>query len=128
MICRFNEIHWSKIESMSETTRIEYKQELTDGLEKEVIVFLNYHPEGGNIYPSIDKTMKTVGLSDLDGDALKVKDRLKHNIAPFCLGLFDICQLGTYSSSDLYESNKAIMKLVSDGWRKIAGDDKEVVG
>ena len=27
---------------MAETNRIEYKQELTDGLEKEVIAFLNY--------------------------------------------------------------------------------------
>ena len=36
----------------SETNRIEYKQELTDDLEKEVIAFLNY-PEGGLIYLGI---------------------------------------------------------------------------
>ena len=30
----------------SETNRIEYKQELTDDLEKEAVAFLNY-PEGG---------------------------------------------------------------------------------
>ena len=41
---------------MSETNRIEYKQELTDKLdvEKEVIAFLNYH-EGGIIYFGINK-------------------------------------------------------------------------
>ncbi len=37
------------IETMTESNRIEYKQELTDGLEKEVIAFLNYR-EGGIIY------------------------------------------------------------------------------
>ncbi len=74
---------------MSETNRIEYKQELTDSLEKEVIAFLNYR-EGGIIYIGIDKTGKTIGVADSDGDQLKIKDRLKHNISPSCLGLFDV--------------------------------------
>ena len=44
---------------MSETNRIEYKQELNNELdiEKEVIAFLNYH-EGGVIYIGIDKQEK----------------------------------------------------------------------
>jgi len=42
---------------MSETNRIEYKQELTDSLEKEVVSFLNYK-EGGVIYIGIDKAGK----------------------------------------------------------------------
>ena len=58
-------------------------------LEKEVIAFLNYK-EGGVIYIGIDKTGKTVGLADSDGDQLKIKDRLKHSISPSCLGLFDV--------------------------------------
>ena len=74
---------------MTETNRIEYKQELTEGLEKEVIAFLNYR-EGGIIYIGIDKTGKTYGLADSDSDQLKIKDRLKHNIKPSALGLFDI--------------------------------------
>ena len=74
---------------MTETNRIEYKQELTDSLEKEVIAFLNYK-EGGVIYIGVDKTGKTVGLADSDGDQLKIKDRLKHSISPSCLGLFDV--------------------------------------
>ena len=44
---------------MAETNRIEYKQELTDGLEKEVIAFLNYH-EGGVLYIGIDKKGKAI--------------------------------------------------------------------
>ena len=39
---------------MPETNRIEYKRELSDGLEKEVVAFLNYR-EGGIIYIGIDK-------------------------------------------------------------------------
>lgn len=71
------------------TNRIEYKQQLTDDLEKEVVAFLNYR-EGGVVYIGIDKTGKTVGVSDADGDALKIKDRLKNNIKPSCMGLFDV--------------------------------------
>jgi hypothetical protein len=73
----------------SETNRIEYKQELTDDLEKEAIAFLNYH-EGGVIYIGIDKKGKPIGVSDIDGEMLKIKDRLKNNIMPSCMGLFDV--------------------------------------
>jgi len=74
---------------MTETNRIEFKQELSENLEKEVIAFLNY-PEGGLIYIGIDKHGKTIGIADSDGDQLKIKDRLKHNISPSCMGLFDV--------------------------------------
>jgi ATP-dependent DNA helicase RecG len=78
---------------MSETNRIEYKKELTKelDLEKEVIAFLNYK-EGGVIYIGIDKDGGIVGIEDLDSDMLKVKDRLKNNIHPSCLGLFDVVE------------------------------------
>ena len=76
---------------MPETNRIEYKREFhTDvDIEKEVIAFLNYH-EGGVIYIGIDKTGMVVGVSDADGDALKIKDRIKNNISPSAMGLFDV--------------------------------------
>ena len=74
---------------MTETNRIEYKRELSNGLEKEVIAFLNYR-EGGIIYIGIDKEGSTYGLADADGDQLKIKDRLKNNVRPSALGLFDI--------------------------------------
>jgi len=47
----------------TETNRIEYKQELTEALEKEVVAFLNYH-EGGVIYIGIDKMGKTIGVKN----------------------------------------------------------------
>ena len=74
---------------MTETNRIELKQQLTDSLEKEVIAFLNYK-EGGAIYIGIDKQGVAIGVPDSDGDQLKIKDRLKNNIAPSCMGLFDV--------------------------------------
>ncbi|QYA26606.1 transcriptional regulator [Gramella sp. MT6] len=74
---------------MPETNRIEYKRELSEGLEKEVVAFLNYR-EGGIIYIGIDKEGRTVGVQDADSDQLKIKDRLKNNIRPSALGLFDI--------------------------------------
>ena len=74
---------------MIETNRIEFKQELTENIEKEVIAFLNYR-EGGLIYIGVTKQGKTVGVVDSDSDQLKIKDRLKHNISPSCMGLFDV--------------------------------------
>ncbi|EHQ35151.1 AAA-4 family protein [Methanoplanus limicola DSM 2279] len=74
---------------MTESNRIEYKQELTESLEKEVVAFLNTS-EGGVIYLGIDKAGNVFGLSDADEIQLKVKDRLRNNIRPSCLGLFDV--------------------------------------
>ena len=78
---------------MSETNRIEYKRELTPELdiEKEVVAFLNYK-EGGYIYIGIDKDGSTVGVNDVDDCMLRLKDRIKHNISPSAMGLFDIAE------------------------------------
>ena len=75
----------------NENTRVEYKELLTKDidLEKEVIAFLNYK-EGGYIYIGVDKRGAVVGVSDIDGDMLKIKDRIKHNISPSAMGLFDV--------------------------------------
>lgn len=72
-----------------ETNRIEYKQELTGDLEQEAVSFLNYH-EGGVIYIGIHKSGTVLGVYDIDGDMLKIKDRLKNNIMPSSMGLFDV--------------------------------------
>jgi predicted HTH transcriptional regulator len=76
---------------MTETNRIEHKQEINPKLdiEKEVIAFLNYH-EGGYIFIGIDKEGKVLGVKDLDGGMLSLKDRIKNNILPSCMGLFDV--------------------------------------
>jgi len=73
----------------TESNRVEYKRELTDSLEKEAVAFLNYH-EGGNIYIGIDNAGQTVGLINADQLQLAIKDRLRNNISPSTLGLFDV--------------------------------------
>jgi predicted HTH transcriptional regulator len=74
---------------MKETNRIEFKRELTDDLEKEVVAFFNYR-EGGKIYIGLDDDGKPVGVVDFDAVQLTVKNRLRDNILPSCLGLFDV--------------------------------------
>ena len=78
---------------MKENNRIEYKQELTPevDIEKEVIAFLNTI-EGGFVFIGIDKTGKVLGVADIDGDMLKIKDRIKNNISPSAMGLFDVVE------------------------------------
>ena len=97
---------------MTETNRIEYKRELTKelDLEKEVIAFLNYH-EGGVISIGIDKNGVVVGVADMDSDMLKIKDRLKTNISPSCMGLFDV-------SADEKEGKNLIKITVASGSEK----------
>jgi len=74
---------------MTESNRIEFKEKLTNELEKEVVAFLNYR-EGGFVYIGIDKHSNIVGLKNTDEVQLKIKDRLRNNIVPSCLGLFDV--------------------------------------
>src|SRR3990167_5168310 len=74
---------------MTESNRIEYKRELTDSLEKEVVAFLNYH-DGGVIYLGVGDKGEAIGIADPDAAQLAVKDRLKNNIQPSIMGLFDV--------------------------------------
>ena len=75
--------------NLIDSHRVEHKQSLTDTFEKEVVAFLNYH-EGGIIYIGVDKDGKIVGCQNPDETQLKIKDKLKHNISPSCLGLFEV--------------------------------------
>lgn len=77
-----------------ETNLVEYKESLNEdkdkyGLEIEVESFLN-SLEGGTIYIGIKNSGKVVGVSNLDETQLKIKDRIKNNISPSTIGLFNI--------------------------------------
>jgi len=74
---------------MTESNRVEYKRELTDGLEKEIVAFLNAR-EGGLLYIGLDDDGTAVGVQDCDQLQLAIKDRLKNNIQPSMMGLFEI--------------------------------------
>ena len=94
----------------SESQHLEYKREVTDTLEREVVGFLNSR-EGGRILIGMDDAGTLLGLPDPDGDQLKIKDRLKQNIQPSCLGLFDVL-------IDTSEGQTWIKLLVASGSEK----------
>lgn len=72
-----------------EDRRTNFKIKLTDNLEKEVIAFLN--TDGGNIFIGIDDKGNINGnLGNIDLLQRKIKDRIKDNIMPSTLGLFDV--------------------------------------
>ena len=74
--------------SLAENHRIEFKEKLTEDLEKFAVAFLN--AKGGKIYIGINKKGGVVGIGKPDEVQLKIKDRLKDNIRPSIMGLFDI--------------------------------------
>ena len=94
----------------TETNRIENKEQLNEDFEQEVIAFLNYK-EGGIIYVGINKNGQVVGVDNTDLTQLQIKDRIKNNIQPSTLGLFDV----TVETID----NKEIIKvIISSGTEK----------
>ena len=74
---------------MNETETIEFKERLNDKFEKEVVGFLNT-TRGGTLYIGVDDDGKPVGVDDIDAVELQIKDRIKNNISPSALGLFEI--------------------------------------
>ncbi len=97
---------------MNENNRYEYKAELTSDLdiEKEVIAFLNYN-KGGYIYIGVMKDGTTIGVENIDDCMLKLKDRIKHNISPSAMGLFDIAE-------EQRDGHKVIKITVASGIEK----------
>lgn len=72
-----------------ENNRNEFKEVLNEKLEKEVVSFLT--ATGGNIYIGVNNNGEVVGIDDdVDKLQLTIKDRIKNNILPSTLGLFDI--------------------------------------
>ena len=71
-----------------ETESVELKGNVIDDLEKEVVAFLNIH--SGVIYIGVDKKGDITGVDDYDNLALRIIDRLKNNIAPSIMGLFEV--------------------------------------
>jgi predicted HTH transcriptional regulator len=75
-----------------EDFRNEFKIKLNDKFEKEVIAFLNTN--GGNIYVGVNDKGEIVGLTgNIDLLQRTIKDRIKDNIMPSTIGLYDIVVL-----------------------------------
>ena len=94
----------------TETNRIENKEQLNEDFEQEVIAFLNYK-EGGIIYVGIRKNGQVVGVQDADLTQLKIKDRIKNNIQPSTLGLFDVVV-------ETIDNKEVIKVVISSGTEK----------
>ncbi|MCL2598170.1 MAG: putative DNA binding domain-containing protein [Paludibacter sp.] len=71
-----------------ENELVEYKEKLTDSLEKEAVAFLN--AKGGNIYIGVKDNGDIIGVSNIDKLQLQVKDRLINGISPSILSLVSI--------------------------------------
>ena len=93
-----------------ENNRIENKEQLNEDFEQEVIAFLNYK-EGGIIYVGIRKDGQVVGVEDIDRIQLQIKDRIKNNIQPSTLGLFDVIV-------EKIEEKNVIRVVISSGTEK----------
>ncbi|MDO4325020.1 MAG: ATP-binding protein [bacterium] len=83
---------------------------MNDKLEKEVVAFLN-NREGGILYIGVDDDGNPVGVSVLDETQLKIADRIKNNILPSTMGLFDIV-------TDVADGIPVIKILISNGTEK----------
>lgn len=94
----------------TETNRIENKEQLNEDFEQEVIAFLNYK-EGGIIYVGIRKNGQVVGVQDADLTQLQIKDRIKNNIQPSTLGLFDVIV-------ETIDNKEVIKVVISSGTEK----------
>lgn len=95
---------------IQESNRVEFKSVLNDKMEKEVVAFLN-NQEGGILYIGVDDDGHPVGSIDLDSTQLKIADRIKNNILPPTLGLFDVV-------TEVVEGVSVIKILVSSGLEK----------
>jgi predicted HTH transcriptional regulator len=93
-----------------ENNRIEFKRELSDRFERAVVAFLNY-PGGGEIIIGVDDNGLAVGLEDCNAVQLMVVDRIRNNIRPQVLGLFDVVQ-------DQIDGKDVIRVIVSCGQQR----------
>jgi len=88
---------------------IEYKEKLTDSLEKEVVAFLN--AKGGEIFIGIKDNGEIIGIIDADKMQLQIKDRLLYAISPSTISFITI-------STENVE-NKYIIKIsIKEGVEK----------
>lgn len=86
-----------------EDYRNEFKIKLTEKFEEEVIAFLNTN--GGNIFLGVSDSGEIVGITgDIDLLQRTIKDRIKDNIMPSTLGLYDVVVLE--------EKNKKYIKVI----------------
>lgn len=83
---------------MIETKFNAFQKQLDENFEKFFVAFLN-SSHGGSIFIGINNEGKICGVENIDQVELEIKDRIKNNISPSTLGLFEII---TLNENDLH--------------------------
>jgi predicted HTH transcriptional regulator len=68
---------------------MEFKRELNEKLERSVVAFLNTS-EGGLLYIGLNDDGEPFGVDNIDLVQRQIVDRIKDNISPSALGLYDV--------------------------------------
>ncbi len=75
---------------MFEDINIEYKEQYSDSIKKEVVAFAN--TKGGKIYIGISDDKKIVGVSNVDETMLQITNSIRDAISPD-ISLFTSCEI-----------------------------------
>ena len=95
---------------LQESNRVELKEKLNEKLEREICAFLN-NREGGVLYIGVADDGTIVGVSDADALQKKVAERIRDNLLPSALGLYDV-------ASEEMDGKTVIKVIVSSGTEK----------
>ena len=95
---------------LQESNRVELKEKLNEKLEREICAFLN-NREGGVLYIGVADDGSIVGVSDADALQKKVAERIRDNLLPSALGLYDV-------TSEEMDGKTVIKVIVSSGTEK----------
>ena len=79
-------------------------------MERAVVSFLNY-AGGGEVLIGVEDNGSVTGVVDIDGTQLKIIDRIRNNIRPQTLGLFDVVK-------DQIDDKNFIRVIVSCGQQR----------
>ena len=93
-----------------ENQHVEYKERLNDKLEREAVAFLNSRL-GGDLYIGVTDNGEVIGVDNVDQCQLAASDRLKNNILPSCLGLYEVL-------SEQIEGKDIVHIVVTEGREK----------
>ena len=95
---------------LQESNRVELKEKLNEKLEREICAFLN-NREGGVLYIGVADDGAIIGVSDADALQKKVAERIRNNLLPSALGLYDV-------ASEEMDGKTVIKVIVSSGTEK----------
>lgn len=95
---------------LQESNRVELKEKLNEKLEREICAFLN-NREGGVLYIGVADNGTIVGVLDADALQKKVAERIRDNLLPSALGLYDV-------TSEEIDGTTVIKVIISSGTEK----------